>query len=125
MTDAVQAFSLGIPAGNGSTLEYFIDCHLGWSEVTQIIIQFPAGPSGNVGVRVEYATNPVYPVGNNQWFVADNYVLTIPVTNQQQGGQWRFTGYNTDQFPHTIDIWFYYNYVTASTSSISSGLVAL
>lgn len=125
MTDAVQAFTLGIPAGNGSTLEWGIQCNLGWSNVTQIIIVFPPGPSGLVGVRIGYAGGFVYPAERGQYFVADDYKLVIPVTNQQQAGQWTLNGYNKDQFFHNIQAWFYFDYVIGLEQAPDTGLVSL
>lgn len=125
MTDAVQSFTLGIPAGNGSTLEWGIQCNLGWSNVNQIIIVFPPGPSGLVGVRIGYAGGYVYPSDTGQYFVADDYKLVIPVSNQQQAGQWTLNGYNTDEFFHSISAWFFYDYIIGSEPAPSSGLVSL
>lgn len=125
MTDAISAFTLTLPAGIGSTQEYVVDCPLGWSDVTEIQIVFPPGPAGNVGVAVAYSGNQVYPVNDDAFFIADNYVIEIDVTNQEQAGQWTFFGYNTDYFQHSIQIWFFYNYVLAEDSDTSGGLVSL
>lgn len=125
MTDAVQAFTLSLPAGSGSMEQFLVDCPLGWSDVTEIQILFPPGPAGNVGVAIYYADHQVYPVNSGAFFIADNYTVVIDTTNQQQAGQWRFQGYNTDQFPHAIQIWFFYNYVLASDAESGGGLVSL
>lgn len=125
MTDAVQSFPLTIPAGNGSFLEWGVSCPLGWSNVTQIILVFPPGCAGLVGVRLGYAGGYVYPAQQGQYFVADDYNLAIPVTNQQQAGQWTLNGYNRDTYQHTVDGWFFYDYIIGTESSPSSGLVSL
>lgn len=125
MTDAVQSFTLVIPAGNGSFLEWGISCPLGWSNVTQIILVFPPGPSGLVGARIGYAGGYVYPAQQGQYFVADDYKLVIPVTNQQQAGQWTLNGYNIDAFVHDIEAWFFYDYIIGAATVPSQGLVSL
>lgn len=125
MTDAVSAFTLTLPAGNGSMAEWIVNCPLGWSDVTLIKLVFPPGPAGNVGVAVQYSRNWVYPVTTGTFFVADDYVIDIPVTNQQQAGQWTLIGYNTDQFVHSIQGWFYYNYVLQEQADTGGGLVSL
>lgn len=125
MTDAVLAFTLTIPAGNGSTLEWGISCPLGWSNVNQITLVFPPGCAGLVGARVGYAGGYVYPATNGQYFIADDYDLVIPVTNQQQAGQWTINGYNKDTYPHNIEGWFFFDYIIGAESSPSSGLVSL
>lgn len=125
MTDAIQSFTLGIPAGSGSTLEWGISCNLGWSNVTQIILVFPPGPSGLVGARIGYAGAHVYPSIAGQYFVADDYKLVIPVSNQRQGGQWSLNGYNTDVFLHNVEAWFYFDYITGEQSPDTNGVVSL
>jgi hypothetical protein len=125
MTDAVQSFTLNIPAGNGSTLEWGISATLGWSNVTQIILVFPPGLAGLVGARIGYAGGYVYPAQPGQYFVADDYDLVIPVTNQQQAGQWTVNGYNKDTYVHNVYGWFFYDYIIGTESVSNSGLVSL
>lgn len=125
MTDAIQVIGCSVPAGNGSTATTRFDTPLGWANVERIVIQFPPGPSGNVGVRILYALNPVYPAENGQWFEGDNYSFDFPVTNQQQAGQWALEAFNTDVFAHTIHVNYFYNYLLAESPPGSSGLVSL
>jgi hypothetical protein len=125
MADAIQAFILDVPAGNGGGLIHSVDCPLGWSDVSNIMITFPAGCSGLVGARIEYAGNQVYPISISGWFVLDDYVLQIPVTNQQQAGQWRLAAYNIDYYPHSITAYFSFNYLLPSNQPSSSGLISL
>jgi hypothetical protein len=125
VTDVIQQFNLTIPAGNGSQALYYVDCHLGWADVTQIILSFPPGCSSLVGARIEFAVNPVYPIGAASFFTLDDYVLTIPVTGQGNSGQWRISGYNTDIYQHTVTGYFFYNYVSLSQQQQSSALISL
>lgn len=125
MTDAIKAFSIDIPPGNGQVFDNTVDCDLGWSDVTQITIGFPPGPSKHVGIWLAYADNRVYPLGEGSAFVADDYIFSFPVTNQQQGGQWTIHGWNTDVFEHSITVWFFYNYVTVSEGNTTPGMVSL
>jgi len=125
MTDVVTECDLILPAGNGSTAIYYEEANLGWSDVQSIMLVFPPGCSGLVGVQIQYAVNPVYPNGPNSWYILDDYVLAIDVTNQQQGGQWRVVGYNTDTYQHIVRGYFSYNYLTASQQEAVSSLVSL
>lgn len=125
MTDAVQSFTLSIPAGNGSNQEWSVNCPLGWSNVTQITLVFPPGCAGLVGARIGYAGGFVYPASPGQYFVADDYQLVIPVTNQQQAGQWTLNGYNKDTFTHGVSAWFFYDYIIGTVSTSDSALVSL
>ena len=125
MTDAVSTFAVTIQPNTQKTLPRIVDCPLNWSNVTQIILTFPPGCAGLVGAQVRYASNPVYPVGSGNFFVLDDYVLPISVSNQRQGGQWSVAGYNNDVFPHTVTVYFYYDYLAAAQSSNQSGLISL
>jgi hypothetical protein len=124
MTDVVAAYNLIIAPTTGAQT-HSVGINLGWSKVTQILIVFPPGPSGLVGVRIEYGSTPVYPNNSGSYFVADNYVIEIPVTNQEQGGTWAARGYNNDEFTHVIPVWFYYDYINATDTSNSGALVSL
>lgn len=125
MTDTVLANGMLLPAGNGSQAVFFNHIDLGWSDVQEIMIVFPPGCAGLVGVQIQYAVNPVYPNDAGGYYVLDNYTLTIPVSRQQQGGQWRIAGYNQDTYPHTIRSYWSYNYLNAPQRASSSPLVSL
>jgi hypothetical protein len=125
MPDAVYEQDLTIPAGNGSKGIYFNAVNLGLSDVQEIMIVFPPGCAGLVGVVIQYAVNPVYPNANGSYYVLDDYVLTIPVSGQQKAGQWRIAGYNQDTFPHTIRSYWSYNYLTVPEVTGTSPLISL
>jgi hypothetical protein len=126
MADAVQGFVFNLPGGGtAGHVGWFLDTPLGLCDVDQILIQFPPGTAGLCGVRIEYSVNPVYPIVNGQFFIADDFTFTIPVSNQGNSGQWRISGYNADTFVHNINVWYYYNWLTQSQQSGSSPLVSL
>lgn len=125
MTDAIAAFPLTIPAGTAKASPIKLQCALGWSRVSQLLVTFPPGCSGFVGVRFLYSDNPVYPIGSSSFFVMDDFTLSIPVTNQKPGGQWSMSGYNTDIYPHTVTGYFYFDYINAAQPASSSGLISL
>jgi len=125
VTDFVSAFAPGAPVG--TTPSTFATAHikLGQSAVEQIIIVFPPGCSGLVGVRIGYGGNPVYPIGNNSWFVLDGETITINPTNQETGGTWNIDLYNLDNYSHTIQVYMYWNYVNAAAASTASTLISM
>lgn len=125
MTDAIQGFPLAIPANGSPSNVFFTDCELGWSNVTQIVLVFPPGCAGQVGVRVEHGGAQLYPLIAGTWFIFDDYTLVIPVTGQGESGQWHVAGYNQDAFPHTVQAYFYYDYVGSSAQTATSPLVSL
>lgn len=124
MSDFIRSAVLTIPAGHGSGQLYINDVPLGISDVEKIDLVFPPGCSGLVGVRIEFAINPVYPTGSPGFFILDDDRIQIPVSNQGNSGQWRLTGYNQDAYVHSVYAYFYYNMVDSAPSS-SSSLVSL
>jgi len=125
MTDVITTQPLIIPAGNGSTEVYYEEVNLGDSQVESITIVFPPGCAGLVGVQIQYAVNPVYPVGAGSWFVLDDYTYVIDVSNQQTGGQWRIAGYNADIYQHAIQSYWGWNYLPQSPVQSAASLISL
>lgn len=125
MTDFVSAFAPGAPVGTTQTSFATAHIKLGQSDVEQIIIVFPPGCAGLVGVRIGYGGNPVYPIGSNGWFVLDGETITINPTNQQTGGTWNIDLYNLDFYVHNIQVYMYWNYVDQVAASSPSALISL
>lgn len=125
MPDAIFVSRLNLPAGNGSAALFFNSVELGWSDVTKIIVRFPPGCAGLVGARLEYTQHPVYPIDGTGFFIFDDFTYEIDVTNQGNSGSWRAVGYNTDIYPHTVDFYFEYNWITQAQAQSNSPLVSL
>jgi hypothetical protein len=124
MPDVVTSQPLTMLAGNGSSQIWYEDTYLGDSDVSQAVIVFPAGCAGLVGARLEFSGNPVYPAGDNPWFVFDDYVLVIPISGQGNSGQWRVVGYNNDYNDHTLQFYIYWDYLPIASQSGTSSLIA-
>lgn len=125
MADTVYEQDLSIPAGNGSKTVWYDLVTLGWSDVQEVMIVFPPGCTGLVGVQLQYAFNPVYPNAGNSWYVLDDYILVIPVSSQQKAGQWMIAGYNQDNYVHVIRSYWSYNYLTSDQVAAASPLISL
>jgi hypothetical protein len=125
MADTVFEQDLNLAAGNGSSAVFFAAVNLGWSDVQEVMIVFPPGCSGLVGIQLQYAVNSVYPNSGNSYYVMDDYILTIPVSGQQQGGQWRIVGYNQDRHAHTVRSYWSYNYLANTQNAASTPLISL
>ena len=125
MADVVTSQPLNMPAGNGAKAEYYYDVNLGASDVSQVIVVFPAGCAGLVGARIEFSVNPVYPVEPNPWFIFDDFTLVIPVSNQGTSGQWRVVGYNQDYNQHTVGFYFYWDYLPVNAQQSTASLIAV
>lgn len=125
MVDVVTPMQISVPAGTTAASPLITSIKLGWSDVVDILIVFPPGCSGLVGARVEYGGNPVYPASSAGWYVLDDYVIDIPVTNQEQGGTWDIAAYNTDYYAHGLYVYFSWNYLANQQSPNPVSLVSL
>lgn len=125
MTDVITAQPFSPGPGSGSFALWYNDVKLGDSDVEFILVTFPPGCAGLVGCRIEYAHNPVYPIGSNEWFIFDDYTFRIDVSGQRTGGQWRISGYNTDILPHTIQSYWGWNYLKRTVPELVTPLVSL
>lgn len=120
MTDAIQAFTFSPPVQGNVNNIFFHDCELGWSDVSQIVLVFPPGCAGLIHVRLEVGGQQIYPLKSGTFFALDDFTLVIPVSGAGQSGQWHVAGYNEDIYEHTIQAYFFYDYLDASTQGDSS-----
>ena len=125
MTDEITNSNLGLPGGNGSQALFFNSVNLGDSDVEYITIVFPPGCAGLVGVRIEFAVNPVYPKPLGSFFIFDDYTFTIDVSGQGNSGQWRAVGYNQDTYFHTIRTYWGWNYLKRANPQSAATLISL
>lgn len=125
MTDAINAFSLTIPANGTVSNVFFVDCELGDSNVTKILLVFPPGCASLVGARIEHGGSQVYPIAKGTWFIFDDYTIEVDPTLQGTSGQWHVAGYNTDIYPHTLQAYFFYDYVDQGRLQSASSVISL
>lgn len=121
MADASDIFAITVPAGNGVGNKHTTQMQLGPSNVERIIIVFPDGCAGLVGIAIQSGGSNVYPTTDGTWYAFNNYPYELLVTNQADSGDWAALYYNLDYFPHTITVIVEYNYLTAS-AALSSAL---
>lgn len=117
MADASQAFIInGVPNnGISNPGEFVID--LGPSEVTRILITWPAGCGGLVFVQIRAAGGFAFPSYNNQYMAYDDYTYSIDVSNQTTSGKWSVMTDNRDFITHDPQVVFEYNYLRGSGNS--------
>lgn len=125
MTDVVTNRAAVIAANTPVNNPVVFHTQLGDSQLESVMLVFPPGASGLVGARVQYAGTPLYPNSQSGWYVLDDYTIVIDVTNQGTGGTWEISAYNTDINPHTIQVYYYWNYLRLSGQNAPSPLIAL
>lgn len=125
MADFVFIAEHTVPAGNGAQVVSTFNDSLGLCWVEQIELTFPPGCAGLVGGRLRVGGSSVYPNQTNQYFIHDDYIVRIPVTNQVSSGQWALSAYNLDFVPHILQVSYYCNYVVYSPGQPISAPISL
>ena len=125
MPDVVRAFPLVLPPNGSVNSVFFVNCPLEDSNVVKILLVFPPGCSGLVGVRVEHGGTQIFPLDPGTWFIFDDYTIELDPSEPNTSGQWHVAGYNLDTNQHTISSYFFYNRIDRSQGSTSSSLVSL
>lgn len=111
MADASAIFEPLLPPGNGSNAFYTYAASLGPSIVRRILITFPAGCGGLVGVAIVAGGTVAFPVGGGSYFSFDDYTYAFDVSNQVTTGQWSLLMYNADYILHGIQVVFEYDFL--------------
>jgi hypothetical protein len=75
--------------------------------ISEIDIQVPPGPRGEVGFAIGAAGEPIIPLQSGAFIVTDNELVRWPLENQIDSGAWQLFAYNTGQYPHTITVRFF------------------
>ena len=111
MTDVVTNRTAVVTANTPVNSPIKFHNTLGDSQLESVMLVFPPGCVGLVGARIEYGGTPLYPNSEGGWYVLDDYTLVVNITNQQTGGTWDIAAYNTDIYPHTIQVYYSWNYL--------------
>jgi len=53
---------------------------IGLAEVRRVLVTFPPGCAGLVGVQLRLGGSAVYPFNENEYFIHDDYILEQDVT---------------------------------------------
>lgn len=125
MADASQAFTViqqpNIPIANAGV--FSID--LGPCYVRRILLTWPPGCGGLVGVQIQAGGSGAFPFGKDVFFVFDDYTYPFDVDNQTNSGKWGVRIYNIDQIQHGIQVVFEYDYLRGNVLGNQSIPVAL
>jgi hypothetical protein len=125
MSDFTKVYEIDFPAGNGSPEYAQLDTPLGLADVQEILITFPPGCAGLVGIQIRAGGSPAFPNDDGSYFVFDDYTLVQSVANQIKTGQWTVAGYNSDYIDHVVQVIYMANNVVYGPSISSSQPVSL
>lgn len=117
MADALQAFIIAGTPNNGASIPREFDIDLGPSEVTRIVVTWPAGCGGLLFIQIRAAGGYAFPSFQNQYMAFDDYTYTIDVANQTNSGKWSVMCDNRDFIGHDPQVVFEYNYLRGANNS--------
>ncbi len=125
MADRIEWFEITVPAGTSQLIPAQYDLSFFQADVVQIDVKVPPGPAGNVGFYLTAGMSQFIPRTNGSFIVPDNDDFHWTVANAINSGQWGLVAYNTDVWPHILQVSFQVNEITPSPVSSFSPLVSV
>lgn len=117
----IRHFTATIAAGTPVSAPAVINVAMPPRVVRQIDWRVPPGPMGTLGWQIAMGGVIVFPVGSDQFVVADNQSGEWPITNAADSGAWQVIGYNTGANPHAVYLVFHCD-LPARQSPVSAPL---
>src|SRR5579864_2418038 len=111
MVDRIEWFDLTIPANTLQSAPVSFPCVFNFGEVVEIDVKVPPGPAGNVGFYITAGGSQFIPRTRGIFIEPDDDYFTWPVTNAINSGSWGVVAFNTDVWPHVIQLSFQINEV--------------
>lgn len=85
-----------------------------FGEVVEIDVKVPPGPAGNLAFFISAGGSQYIPRTRGVFIFPDNDYIQWAVANAITSGSWGLTAYNTDVWPHSIQIAFQVNEIAGS-----------
>lgn len=108
MADRIELFHVTTDADTAKTSPTVTDLVFTDGIVTELQLLIPDGPSGLVGIAMQYGGERVIP-STDEFIVSNNERITWPLDGFPTGRQWQAVSYNTDVYDHTIEVRFLVN----------------
>lgn len=120
MADEIRQFTVTIPAGTPQAAPVTIDVSFPPREVSELQIVVPAGGNGVMGFQVQNSGLAVIPYDSDDWIIANNEVISWPLSGYINSGSWQIAGYNTGSLDHSLYVRFLLNLVTDTSANVST-----
>jgi len=85
-----------------------------FGEVIEIDVKVPPGPAGNMGFFISAGGSQFIPRTFGSFIFPDDDYITWPIAHAINSGSWGLTAFNTDVWPHTIQVSFQINEIAGS-----------
>lgn len=125
MADTSRIFKPLLTAGNGSFAASVFPTPLGDSIVRRILLTFPPGCGGLVGVAITAGGTAAYPFNPQSYFSFDDYTYGFDVGDQIKTGDWGLVTYNADFMIHSVQVIYEYDYIGVGSNAKQQPPVSL
>lgn len=107
MADEIRHFTATIPAGTLKASPVTVAITMPPRVVRSIYWRVPNGPMGQFGWQLSSGRVIVFPVGSDQYILANDEHDTWYPVDTMDSGAWQVTGYNTGIYPHSVYLAFH------------------
>ncbi len=125
MADRIEWFSVIVPAGTPKAASITYPMKFFQGTVIEVDIKIPPGPAGNVGFYIAAGGSQYIPRTVGSFVIPDGDYLVWPMANAINSGSWALVAYNTDAWPHLIQVSFQVNEISFQNASAISSSVSL
>lgn len=93
-------FPIELAANTSASAPTRFDTKLDPGTLTKVLVYFPWGCAGLVGLRILYYEHQVYPSNAQQWFTGNEILIEFEddFLIEEGWGEFKVEGYNTDDF---------------------------
>lgn len=106
MASRLEWFGVTVPANTPVATPVTTSIAFTPSTVEALEFHIPPGPAGNVGFQLWNGGGQYWPLTPGQFMVLDDVHPKWPITDAPNNGAWSVVAYNTDIYPHLIQIGF-------------------
>jgi hypothetical protein len=125
MSDRIEWFGLSVAAATTQLNPARFPLVFPIGNVVEIDVKVPPGPAGNVGFYITAGGSQFIPRTFGSFIIPDDDYFTWPMSNAINSGSWGLVAYNTDIWPHLIEVGFMVNELTMSPSPVFSVPISL
>lgn len=114
MAQRVEIKTITVPAGTAIATPQTTPLLWRQGYPERVEIRVPPGPSGLVGIRILHSGTRVIPRSEDEWLITDNEPVSWPLEGYPSNPAWSVQTYNTDIYPHDIQVRMLFNEIGAS-----------
>lgn len=125
MADRVEWFPITVPANTPQIAPVTTPMVFNQGTVLEIDVKIPPGPAGNVGFQIFAGGSQYLPRTIGNFIFPDDDYLTWVVKDAINSGSFALVAFNTDVWPHLIEVSFQVDEIVFAPSPFSSLPVSL